>query len=86
MLSRLNKLPRGGHVRDQEKMADVRVFQDRYDQRAEADAARGVHCEALPTFRWMLEELRISLFAQEVGTAYPVSVKRVEKRWGEMGL
>ena len=34
----------------------------------------------------MLEELRISLFAQELGTAYPVSVKRLEKRWQELGL
>ncbi|MCU7855281.1 MAG: DUF3418 domain-containing protein [Candidatus Thiodiazotropha sp. (ex Lucinoma borealis)] len=36
--------------------------------------------------RWALEELRISLFAQELGTAYPVSIKRLEKRYKEMGL
>ena len=33
----------------------------------------------LTEFRWMLEELRVSLFAQELKTAYPVSVKRLEK-------
>ena len=31
--------------------------------------------------RWMLEELRVSLFMQEMGTRYPVSVQRVERAW-----
>ena len=31
--------------------------------------------------RWMLEELRISLFMQEMGTRYPVSLQRVERAW-----
>ena len=31
--------------------------------------------------RWMLEELRVSLFVQEIGTRYPVSVQRVERAW-----
>lgn len=35
-------------------------------------------------FRWMLEELRVSLFAQQLKTAYPVSVQRLEKLWNEM--
>jgi len=34
----------------------------------------------------MLEELRVSLFAQQIRTAYPVSVKRIEARWRELGL
>jgi ATP-dependent helicase HrpA len=33
----------------------------------------------LHEFRWMLEELRVSLFAQELKTAYPVSIKRAAK-------
>ena len=36
------------------------------------------------TFRWQLEELRVSLFAQQLKTAYPVSVPRLEKVWNEM--
>lgn len=32
-------------------------------------------------FRWMLEEFRVSLFAQEVGTAYPISEKRLTRAW-----
>jgi ATP-dependent helicase HrpA len=35
-------------------------------------------------FRWMLEELRVSMFAQELRTPYPVSVKRVTKAWDEL--
>ncbi len=38
----------------------------------------------LLAFRWQLEELRISLFAQQLKTPYPVSVKRLEKRWQEI--
>ena len=39
--------------------------------------------EAREHYRWMIEELRISVFAQEVGTAYPVSAKRLDKQWAE---
>lgn len=35
----------------------------------------------LSTFRWMLEEFRVSVFAQELGTAQPVSEKRLEAQW-----
>jgi ATP-dependent helicase HrpA len=38
----------------------------------------------LREFRWMLEEFRVSLFAQDLGTAYPVSQKRLEKRFAEI--
>jgi ATP-dependent helicase HrpA len=33
------------------------------------------------TFRWMMEEYRVQVFAQELGTAQPVSVKRLEALW-----
>ncbi len=62
--------------RDQERMLVVQNFQrrlaslpDRRDTAVERDA-----------LRWLLEELRVSLFAQELGTREPVSDKRVEKR------
>jgi len=38
----------------------------------------------LREYRWLLEELRVSLFAQELKTSQPVSVKRLEKKWQEM--
>ncbi len=39
---------------------------------------------ALQDYRWMLEEFRISLFAQELGTAFPISEKRLKKKWREV--
>ena len=38
----------------------------------------------LVEFRWLLEELRVSLFAQELKTPMPVSVKRLQKVWETM--
>jgi ATP-dependent helicase HrpA len=35
-------------------------------------------------YRWMLEELRVSLFAQELGTAMPVSPKRLDEAWAKV--
>jgi ATP-dependent helicase HrpA len=35
-------------------------------------------------FRWLLEELRVSFFAQELRTPQPVSVKRLDKVWGQL--
>jgi ATP-dependent helicase HrpA len=38
----------------------------------------------LEAFRWQLEELRVSLYAQELKTPYPVSYKRLDKIWNAM--
>ena len=35
-------------------------------------------------FRWLLEELRVSLFAQELRTPQPVSAKRLDKLWSQL--
>lgn len=42
---------------------------------------KGAEHRALQDLRWMLEELRVSLWAQELRTPMPISVKRVEKAW-----
>ena len=39
---------------------------------------------ALDAFRWLIEELKVSLFAQELRTPVPVSYKRLEKAWKEL--
>jgi len=46
---------------------------------------KGVQDARLQELRWLLEELRVSLFAQELRTPQPVSVKRLEKVWGQVG-
>ena len=37
----------------------------------------------LMEYRWLLEEYRVSLFAQELGTAVPVSAKRLDRKWSQ---
>jgi len=39
---------------------------------------------ALEAFRWLLEELKVSLFAQELRTPFPVSYKRLERAWTDL--
>ncbi len=52
---------------------------------AAAWAARpGELPQPLETYRWMLEEFRVSLFAQELGTAQTVSAKRLDEQWGKV--
>jgi ATP-dependent helicase HrpA len=54
------------------------LWQD-YEARAEADRAAERANPKLEEFRWLIEELRVSLFAQELRTPFPVSAKRLAK-------
>jgi ATP-dependent helicase HrpA len=67
--------------RDQRHAAQVGAWWARYRERAESERRAGGVSSALDDFRWLLEELRVSLFAQELRTSVPVSLKRVEKAW-----
>ncbi|WP_258059049.1 ATP-dependent RNA helicase HrpA [Arthrobacter sp. B1805] len=79
---RLEKLPTNVQ-RDSLGMAVVQRLEDEYDD-AVASLAAGRHRPAaLRRVRWMLEELRVSLFAQDLGTAYSVSEKRVRTALSE---
>ena len=40
--------------------------------------------EDLLEYRWLIEELRVSLFAQELKTPFPISIKRLEKTWQDI--
>jgi ATP-dependent helicase HrpA len=72
--------------RDQQGMTEMAGIEARWRERCAAADAEARLDPRLEEIRWMLEELRVSLFAQQLGTAYPVSVKRVETRWRELGL
>ncbi|WP_026551136.1 ATP-dependent RNA helicase HrpA [Arthrobacter sp. H20] len=75
--TRLAKLS-GNVQRDSLGVAVVQRLEDEYDDAVAALAPGGRKTPpALARVRWMLEELRISLFAQELGTAYTVSEKRI---------
>ncbi len=82
---RLDKL---FHVagRDQQYLRELTPLLDKWQERTAAVQVLGRRDPRLEEIRWMLEELRISFFAQRVGTAYPVSLKRIEARWKELGL
>ena len=78
---RLDKL-RADPPRDADRLAELRPLEQRW-LRAVADR-KGAADGRLDEFRWLLEELRVSLFAQELRTPQPVSVKRLEKFWGQL--
>jgi ATP-dependent helicase HrpA len=81
ILKRLEKLP-ASEQRDSRGMAGVLTLQNKV--LARRAQVKGEVPSALDDFRWQLEELRISLFAQELKTPYPVSVKRLDKLWDEL--
>ncbi|WP_432252790.1 ATP-dependent RNA helicase HrpA [Streptomyces sp. HNM1019] len=75
---RLQQLP-GNAERDRARLAKVREMRDEYAWLLEQfPPGRPVPQEALE-IRWMIEELRVSYFAHALGTAYPVSDKRIVK-------
>jgi ATP-dependent helicase HrpA len=69
--------------RDQKHTASIRGTWQNYQTRLEKHRKAGITDAKLIDFRWMLEELRVSLFAQELKTPYPISYKRLEKAWAE---
>lgn len=73
---------RADPARDAQRLADLRPLEQRYLKRVAE--RRGAADPRLDEFRWMLEELRISLFAQELRTPQPVSVKRLDKAWAQL--
>jgi ATP-dependent helicase HrpA len=81
MVMRLDKV-RADPARDLTRMAEVKTEEQRY-WRLVADRKGAVDAR-MSEFRWLLEELRVSLFAQELRTPQPVSVKRLQKAWGQL--
>jgi len=80
---RLDKLP-SNPERDADWQQRLARFAQMLSARQEQDRLRGVRDPEVEEFRWMLEELRVSLWAQQLKTPYPVSFKRLEKYWAEL--
>jgi len=78
---RLDKY-RADPARDAARLTELRPLEQRY-WRLVAER-KGAVDERMQEFRWLLEELRVSFFAQELRTPQPVSVKRLEKAWAQM--
>ena len=77
---RLDKL-RADPARDARLLADWQMLAKPWEREHLARLKAGVADGFLDEFRWLLEELRVALFAQELRTPTPVSVKRLEKTW-----
>ena len=78
--ARLDKL-RADPARDSARLAELRPLEQRYLKKLAE--RRGARDARLDEFRWWLEELRVGLFAQELKTPQPVSVKRLDKIWAQ---
>ncbi|MDE3272717.1 ATP-dependent RNA helicase HrpA [Pseudoalteromonas sp. G4] len=80
---RLEKLPIDPH-QDKLKMLDIEKAEHILKE-AIGKARSNTEKQKLEEIRWMIEELRISLFAQNLGTAYPISLKRIQNAIKECG-
>jgi ATP-dependent helicase HrpA len=74
----------GNPERDDRHAVDIAALWKLYADRADKLRKAGLADARLEDFRWQIEELRISLFAQELKTPMPVSVKRLKKIWDSL--
>jgi ATP-dependent helicase HrpA len=68
--------------RDAARLAELRPLEQRWMRRVAE--LRGAPHPRLDEYRWLLEELRVSLFAQELRTPQPVSAKRLDRLWAQI--
>lgn len=87
MSQRWSKAVAGGFQKDRRAQSSFSKYWERwqmaYHQLCEAKLAVPPHIPSIPlqNYRWMLEEFRISLFAQKLGAVLPVSEKRLDELW-----
>ncbi|HFC8549860.1 TPA: DUF3418 domain-containing protein [Neisseria lactamica] len=69
-------------ARDAAREADIQELEQMWQEKTDSLVKQGQPVsDGLAAFKWMIEELRVSLFAQELKTPHPVSVKRLLKEW-----
>lgn len=77
---RMDRLESGqGVAKDATDMQQIQQLEDEYDAAVEAVPEQLPVPESLRAVKWMIEELRVNLFAQQLGTVQTVSAKRVRK-------
>jgi ATP-dependent helicase HrpA len=81
---RLDKLTSDGLMRDQRTYELLTPRWHVYWARAEQQRQHEVFDPELARYRWMLEEYRVSLFAQKLGTSLTVSEKRLDEQWSKL--
>jgi ATP-dependent helicase HrpA len=81
IIVRLEKAPQNPQ-KDKMHIASLETMWRKHaDQFEKVGIAQYTECEPWQQYRWMIEELRISLFAQTLKTLFPVSEKRLNKQW-----
>jgi ATP-dependent helicase HrpA len=73
---------RSDPARDAARLAELRPLEQRWLRRL-AELKGAPHAR-MDDYRWLLEELRVSYFAQELRTPQPVSAKRLDKAWAQL--
>jgi ATP-dependent helicase HrpA len=73
---RLERLPQGANA-DRDRMATIHAVQAAYDELRQALSPPRAAADDVGDIAWMIEELRVSLWAQQLGTARPVSEQRI---------
>ncbi|WP_372997935.1 ATP-dependent RNA helicase HrpA [Marinobacter sp.] len=79
-LIRLEKMPRE-MGREREFLHTIEPLWSRYAVKRDEQKRQGVRDPELVLYRWMLEEFRVSFFAQQLGTVMTVSEKRLDRQW-----
>ncbi len=77
-----------GHAagRDLQRMREMQQLYSCWQEKDQSIRKAGRLDARVEELRWSFEELRVSLFAQELKTPAPISLKRIEKRWKDLGL
>jgi ATP-dependent helicase HrpA len=70
--------------RDRVWSGELAGYWEQYQARLKKHQQEGKHDPELTLYRWMLEEYRVSLWAQQLGTKMAVSDKRLNKQWGQV--
>ncbi|MEP5568918.1 MAG: ATP-dependent RNA helicase HrpA [Halioglobus sp.] len=83
VLHRIERLS-GQYPKDQQHMGMLQALGEPLDQAAKVRDNLIYLCPVANQYRWMLEELRVSLFAQQLGTRQAVSQKRLQQQWLEV--
>ena len=81
MQLRIARLKSGGLKTEQKLLGEYAEFEQRYLDRRQQHLAQQVKDPMLDHYRWMLEEFRVSLFAQKLGTAITVSQKKLNEHF-----
>ena len=78
---RFEKLRSGGESTDRRSVVELSRYWQNYLERRELHELADITDPELEVFRWMIEEYRVSLFAQQLGTSVKVSPQRLNKQF-----